>query len=205
MELTDIKILIADEDEKFRLTLKSIFLDRNIRVEEAKDGFETVKLIEDYRPDIILLALKLTGIGGIEILKKVQPLVSDSIVIIITAHGSIRTAIEATRLGIYDYIEKPIKPERILAMIDQALHAKALESENIRLKDALISEYKLIGKSEVVQNIVSFVNKAAISDANVLLTGNNGTGKDHLAQYIHLNSSRNQHQFVNVNFIGKMI
>jgi two-component system nitrogen regulation response regulator NtrX len=199
MELTDIKILIADEDEKFRLTLKSIFLDRNIRVEEAKDGFETVKLIEDYRPDIILLALKLTGIGGIEILKKVQPLVSDSIVIIITAHGSIRTAIEATRLGIYDYIEKPIKPERILAMIDQALHAKALESENIRLKDALISEYKLIGKSEVVQNIVSFVNKAAISDANVLLTGNNGTGKDHLAQYIHLNSSRNQHQFVNVN------
>ena len=199
MELTDIKVLIADEDEKFRLTLKSIFLDRNIRVEEAKDGFETVKLIEDYRPDIILLALKLTGIGGIEILKKVQPLVSDSIVIIITAHGSIRTAIEATRLGIYDYIEKPIKPERILAMIDQALHAKALESENIRLKDALISEYKLIGKSEVVQNIVSFVNKAAISDANVLLTGNNGTGKDHLAQYIHLNSSRNQHQFVNVN------
>lgn len=199
MELSDIKILIADVDEKFRLTLKTIFLDRNIQVEEAKDGFETVKMIEEYNPDIILLALKLTGIGGIDVLKRVQSLISDSIVIIITAHSSIRTAIEATRLGIYDYVEKPIKPERVLAMIEQALHAKTLESENIRLKDALISEYKLIGKSEAVQNIINFVNKAAISDANVLITGNNGTGKDHLAQYIHLRSARNQHQFVNVN------
>ena len=199
MELNDIKILIADEDDKFRSTLKTIFLDRNIRVEEAKDGFETVKMVEEHKPEIILLALKLTGIGGIEILKKVQSLLSDTIIIIITAYGSIRTAIEATRLGIYDYIEKPIKPERILAMIEQALHAKTLENENIRLKDALISEYKLIGKSSAIQNIYNFVNKAAASDANVLITGNNGTGKDHLAQYIHLSSARNQHQFVNVN------
>lgn len=199
MELTDIKVLIADEDDNFRSTLKTTFLDRNIQVEESKDGFETVKMVEEHKPEIILLALKLTGIGGIEILKKVQSLISDTIIIIITAYGSIRTAIEATRLGIYDYIEKPIKPERILTMIEQALHAKALESENIRLKDALISEYRLIGKSNAVKNIFDFVQKAATSDANVLITGNNGTGKDHLAQYIHLKSARDQHPFVNVN------
>lgn len=199
MELNDIKILIADDDDKFRSTLKTIFLDQNFQVKEAANGFETINLIEEENPDIVLLELKLPGLNGIEILKKTQPFISETIIIIITEHGSIRSAIEASRLGIFDYIEKPIKPEQVLTTIEHALHTKALEDENIRLKDALISEYKLIGKSSAMQNIHNFVKKAATSDANVLITGNNGTGKDHLAQYIHLSSARNQHQFVNVN------
>ncbi len=194
-----IKILIADDDNKFRSALKTIFLGRSFQIVESDNGHDTLNKIEKEKPDIILLELKLPDLNGIEILNRAKSYIEGKIVIIITAHGSVRSAIEASRLGIYDFIEKPIQPEQVFSTIEHVLHTKKLEDENIRLKTALISEYKLIGKSSTMQNIQNFVKKAAISDANVLITGNNGTGKDHLAQYIHLNSSRNQNQFVNVN------
>ena len=146
-----------------------------------------------------MLELKLPDINGIEILDRAKSSLEGKIVIIITAHGSVRSVMEASRLGIYDFIEKPIKSEQVFSMIEHVLHNKELEDENVRLKSALINEYKLIGKSSAMQTIHNFVKKAAMSGANVLITGNNGTGKDHLAQYIHLNSQRNQHPFVNVN------
>ena len=199
METNHIKILVADDDKKFRSALKTVFLDRGFQVIESDNGADALNKIEVEKPDIILLELKLPEINGIEILNKAKSVIEGKIVIIITAQGSVRSAMEASRLGIYDFIEKPITPEQVYSTIEHVLHAKELEDENIRLRMALISEYKLIGKSNAMQNIQNFVKKAATSDANVLITGNNGTGKDHLAQYIHLNSQRNQHPFVNVN------
>lgn len=199
MNLADLKILIADTDAKFRSSIKNLFTDHGINITETSSGLETIKIINDEKPDIVLMGLKFPNVNGLEILKKAQAEISGKIVIIITEHGSIRSAMEAARLGIYDYIEKPVNPEQIFTILEHALHTRELEDENIRLKNALIGEYKLIGRSSATQNILNFVKKAAVSDANVLITGNNGTGKDHLAQYIHLNSSRNQYPFVNVN------
>jgi len=194
-----IKILLADEDKKFRSALKTILLDRSFQVIESETGSDTITKINTDNPDIVLLELKLPEINGIEILNQTRSSLEGKTVIIITAHGSVRSAMQASRLGIYDFIEKPIKPEQVFSIIEHLLHTKKLEDENIRLKTALINEYKLIGRSSAMQSIHTFVQKATASDANVLITGNNGTGKDHLAQYIHLNSQRNQYPFVNVN------
>lgn len=199
MEPSHNKILIADNDEKFRSALKKVLLDRSFQVVESSNGADTLNKIDEEKLDIILLELKLPDINGMEILNRAKSSLEGKIIIIITAHGSVRSAMEASRLGVDDFIEKPIHPEQVFSTIEHLLHTKELEDENIRLKTALIGEYKLIGKSDALQDIQNFVKKTATSKANVLITGNNGTGKDHLAQYIHLNSHRNQHPFVNVN------
>ncbi|MEJ2052595.1 MAG: sigma-54 dependent transcriptional regulator [Calditrichaceae bacterium] len=196
---SDSKILIADADKTVRSNLKKVFEDKNFTIFEADNGRDTLRIIKSESPDVLISELQLNEIDGIEIIRRTQPLLINSIVIILTDHASINSAMEAGRLGIHEFIEKPVQPEQVLAIVNKAITKLNTEQSAHIISDELINEFKLIGKSAVMQNIHNFVKKAAASEANVLITGNNGTGKDHLAQYIHLKSARRQEPFINVN------
>jgi len=192
-------ILIADDDQKIRLLLSEILEENGYQTSEAADGLQVLDILNNSAPDLVLLDLKMPGIDGLEVLKRVEKLKLSTQFIVITAHGTIRTAIEATRLGAYDFIEKPIEEDRILLMIQKALRNIQLESENISLKEALFSEFEIIGESEAILNVKAVIQKAAAIETTVLITGSNGTGKDLIARNIHLHSNRANKPFVNLN------
>ena len=192
-------ILIADDDQRIRYLLKEILEDNKYKAYEAADGYEALSVIKSNRIDLVLLDLKMPGIDGMQVLKQAQELEQSPFFIVITAHGTIRTAIDATRFGAYDFIEKPIEEDRILLLLDKALNTKLLEQENIQLKKALYTEYEIIGSSPQNQEIKNKIKIAAATEATVLISGNNGTGKDLVARNIHLQSSRAANKFININ------
>ena len=197
--MIDETILIADDDQKIRFLLSEILEENGYKTLQASDGYQVLEILSNTASDLVLLDLKMPGIDGLEVLKRAENLKTKTKFIVITAHGTIRTAIEATRLGAYDFIEKPIEEDRILLIIQKALKTKQLEAENISLKEALYGEYEIIGNSRPIQNVKNIIQKATAVDTTVLITGNNGTGKDLIARNIHLHSARSNKRFVNLN------
>ena len=193
------KIIIADDDQRIRYLLKEILTEHGYDTLEASDGYEVLNVFKSTVPDLVLLDLKMPGIDGMAVLNKLSDRLQKTIIIVITAHGTIRNAIEATKLGVYDIIEKPIDKDHLLLIIENALKSKQLEQDNLRLRDVLFGEYSLIGNSPAMQRLRKFIYKAASVNVNVLLTGNNGTGKDLVAKNIHLHSARSSEEFVMVN------
>jgi two-component system nitrogen regulation response regulator NtrX len=194
-----VKILIADDDLHIRSLLTEILTEQNYDVFEAIDGIHTLQQIKEIKPDLLLLDLKMPGLNGLEVIRQMTKFNYQCAVIVITAHGTIQSALEAIRHGVYDYIEKPISEERILLTIQNALKNKKLETENLYLRDTLFDEYKVIGDSESTRHIRQWINQIAQIDENIILTGSNGTGKDLIAQNIHLHSTRYKNPFIILN------
>ncbi|KKM62124.1 hypothetical protein LCGC14_1524840 [marine sediment metagenome] len=195
-------ILIADDDENLRRIIEYNLSNKGYRVLLASNGEEALDIFKNDDVDIAVTDIKMEKIDGIELLEEIKKLKSNALVIMITAHGSIETAVKAMKLGAHDYITKPFDRDELQIVIEKALNLQSLMVENIRLRQELTDRFSLnnvIGVSSKMKKIYDLVARVAKSDSTVLLQGESGTGKELIARAIHFNSSRAEKPFVTVN------
>ena len=193
------KILIIDDERSIRATLKEILEFEKYLVETAQDGIEGYKMAEETNFDLIFCDIKMPKIDGIETLKKIVENNILSPVIMISGHGDIETAVQTLKIGAFDYIEKPLDLNRVLTCVRNALNNNHLKKENTILKRKIKSKSEIIGQSPEIKSILELITKVANSNARVLITGSNGTGKELVASQIHEKSSRYKNLFVEIN------
>tara|TARA_B100000965_G_scaffold294678_1_gene252658 strand:- start:873 stop:2048 length:1176 start_codon:yes stop_codon:yes gene_type:complete len=193
------KILIIDDERSIRATLKEILEFEKYLVETAQDGIEGYKMAEEKNFDLIFCDIKMPKIDGIETLKKIVENSILSPVVMISGHGDIETAVKTLKIGAFDYIEKPLDLNRVLTCVRNALDNNHLKKENTILKSKIKSKSEIIGQSPEIKSILELINKVANSNARVLITGSNGTGKELVANQIHEKSTRNKNLFVEIN------
>ena len=195
------KILLIEDEEPIRRVLSKILTEENkgydiTESEDGKDGF--LKLTKDDY-DLVLCDIKMPKMDGVEVLQNIRENGINVPFIMLTGHGNISTAVEAMKAGAFDFISKPPDLNRLLTSVRNALEIKNLVTENIKLKKRIAKKYKIIGESEAINKIHIMVEKVAPTDARVLITGNNGTGKELVAHYLHKKSKRSSESFVEVN------
>ncbi len=194
-------ILVIDDQQSIRKTLREILEYENFQVDEAEDGLKGLDLVKTHTYDVILCDIKMPKMDGIEFLEHVSEVNADVPVIMISGHGNIETAVEALKKGAYDYIAKPIDLPRLLVTLRNAMERKSLVTETRQLKRK-VSKSKvreMIGASEPIIKIKELIEKVAPTDARVLVTGSNGTGKELVARWIHELSPRANGPMVEVN------
>jgi DNA-binding NtrC family response regulator len=195
------KILIIEDEDAIRRVLKKILLEeeQNYTVEEAEDGLLGIELIKKNKYDLILCDIKMPKMDGLEVLSACQKLNPDLPVVMISGHGDLETAVETMRMGAFDYISKPPDLNRLLNTVRIALDHTQLAQENKQLKKKVSKQFEMIGKSEELEQIKSMIDKVAPTEARVLITGENGTGKELVAHWLHEKSERNKGPFIEVN------
>ncbi|MEO1076328.1 MAG: response regulator, partial [Bacteroidota bacterium] len=198
------KILIADDEAPIRRTLRDILEYEGYDIEEAADGAEALKLAKTGEHDLMLLDIKMPKRDGMEVLETLSGTDLGLPVVMISGHGTVETAVEATRLGAVDFIEKPPDLNRLLVTVRSALEKSQLETENKRLRQAVadVSHDELtpiIGESQAIQHITGTIERVAPTEARVLITGEAGTGKELVARWIHHQSARSEGPLVEVN------
>ena len=196
------KILIVDDELSVRTSLKEWFLEEGFTVETAESGEDALNKMHTGPYDLILLDIKMPGMDGITLQKKIKEIDEDAIIIIMTAYASVDTAVEALKLGAFDYVTKPFDPDDLSQLIRNALKQKELTSENVQLKEK-ISELSgvddIIGQSEEMKRVFEMVDTVAETDSTVLIRGESGTGKELIARAIHSRSKRRYFPIVAVN------
>jgi two-component system nitrogen regulation response regulator NtrX len=193
-------ILIVEDNHNFRELVKEYLLDENYHVLSAENGEQTRAILQsDAAIDLLLLDLRLPDVDGMQILDEVLIGRPNTAVIVISAHGNIATAVEAVKKGAYDFLQKPISPERLLLTVQRALDFLDTKREKETLLEDMKNKYRLIGVSPVMKRILSIIDRVARTKTTVLITGESGTGKELVARAIHLNSDRAALQFVEVN------
>lgn len=192
-------ILIIDDEPGIRTVLSDIVRDENHQVLTGADGFEGLAILKEELVDLVILDVWLPNMGGIDVLKEIKKEYPDIEVIMISGHANIDIAVKAVKLGAYDFLEKPLSLDKIINLIANALKLEELKKENAILKSAILLEDKMIGSSEPMQKVWTRINQSASSNAKILITGGNGTGKELIAREIHRNSSRSTGPFVEVN------
>jgi two-component system nitrogen regulation response regulator NtrX len=192
-------ILIVDDEENIRFSLRGGLEDEGYTVLLADSGEEALQLMEKQDVDLILLDIWMPGKDGLEVLEELKNNGSSIPVIIMTGHGSIDTAVRATRLGALDFIEKPLDLNKIIITLNNTLHLKALEEENALLREKTEKDDEIIGNSPAIRKLKEQIDMAAPSDAWVLILGENGTGKELVARRLHKKSIREGNPFVEVN------
>src|SRR5690554_3934401 len=193
------KILIIDDEKIIRDTLKEILEYEKYEIFEAQDGEEGLNMIENQEFDLVLCDVKMPKMDGIEVLDKANAMERSPQFIMISAHGSIETAVEATKKGAFDFIPKPPDLNRLLLTVRNALEKKNLITETTALKKKLSRKYDMVGNSRSLQQVKETIEKVAPTDARVLITGANGTGKELVAHWIHQKSNRANAPFIAVN------
>lgn len=194
------QILIIDDEAGIRDTLAMIFEYEKHTVTTAESGTEAVKFISEGTPvDCILLDVKMPGMDGLETLQKIRQIRQDVPVIMISGHGTIETAVEATKLGAFDFLEKPPDREKLLLVVRNATQKRQLETQVKLMREKLQGKETMLGASPAMRNIRAMIDRVAPTEARVLITGENGTGKELVARAIHSGSKRAQMPFVEVN------
>ena len=192
-------ILIVDDEKSIRDTLKEILEYEKYEVSEVGDGEEAWEAISNGRFDVVLCDIKMPKMDGIELLDKVVSEGIDTPFIMISAHGTIETAVDATKKGAYDFIQKPPDLNRLLLTVRNALDKSNLQVETKTLKKKISKSYDIIGESEPIKEIKNTIEKVAPTDARVLITGENGTGKELVAHWLHEKSQRSSSPLIEVN------
>lgn len=193
------KILIIDDEKVIRSTLKEILEYEKFQVSEAQDGLEGLAKIQEEDFDLVLCDVKMPKMDGLEVLAKVKAMDKAPQFIMISAHGSIETAVEATKKGAFDFIPKPPDLNRLLLTVRNALDKKNLVTETKVLKKKLSKKFDMVGESSAIRLVKETIEKVAPTDARVLITGPNGTGKELVAHWLHQKSNRASEPFVAVN------
>lgn len=202
------RILIIDDEENMRHMLTSLLSEFGYRVESVPDGHLAIEQIKNTRYNYIFCDIRMPRMDGMMFLKSAGDRLKDSCVIMMSAYGTIDNAVEAMKLGAYDYISKPFKPDEVLLTLKKAEERERLKDENIQLKERIQAiEGKsgfanMIGKSKVMQSVFDLAAKASQYDTTVLITGDSGTGKELIARGIHSQSNRSKNHLITVNCAG---
>ena len=193
------KILVIDDERSIRNSMKDILQYEGHEVVLAENGMEGLVSVKSEKPDIVFCDIKMPKMEGLAVLERIKEFSADTPVIMISGHGTIDTAIEAIRKGAYDFIEKPLDLNRILITIKNATDKHLLIHETKTLKNKVSKKYDMIGNSEALNHIRAMIDKVAVSDARILVTGPNGSGKELVAHQLHELSHRKDNAFVEVN------
>jgi two-component system, NtrC family, nitrogen regulation response regulator NtrX len=193
------RILVIDDEAEIRRSVRMILEYEGYDVIEAASGPEGLTMAEREAPDLVFLDVKMPGMDGLEVLQRIKALNEAVPVVIISGHGTVSTAVEATKAGAFDFIEKPLASERVLVTIRNALDQTRLRDENRSLKRAVEVRHQMVGESQPLKQIWDAIKRAAPTNATVLLLGESGSGKELVARSIHRNSLRSRDRFVQVN------
>ena len=196
---TKANILITDDEQSIRNALKEILEFEDYKTLEAENGKQALEIIREKDVDLVMLDIKMKGMDGVEVLGKIKEIKPELPVIMISGHGTIKIAVEATKNGAFDFLEKPPDLNRLLTSIRNALQSRELIRENKEIRKELHGNTEIIGKSPAIQKVKEMIVKVAASNSRVLITGENGTGKELVARAIHEKSKRSARKFVDVN------
>jgi two-component system nitrogen regulation response regulator NtrX len=193
------RVLIVDDEPGIRGALSQLLEFEGYDVKAVPTAVDGLKEYERWKPHLVFLDVKMAGIDGIEALKAIRTHDPNAIVVMISGHATIQTAVEATQLGAYDILEKPLDTDRILVTLRNALQHLDLQDENLRLKERIQSRYEIVGRSYAIRAVIDKIEKVAGTPARVLITGENGTGKELVARAVHSQSTRKDGPFIEVN------
>jgi two-component system nitrogen regulation response regulator NtrX len=191
-------VLVIDDEKDIRTSLAGILEDEGYQVFCAESGLEGIDMAQHELPDLILLDIWMPGMDGLETLEQLKKVLPQVTVIMISGHGTIETAVRATKLGAFDFIEKPLSLEKVLISVANALHLQELKVENAELKRSVSADSELVGETPAIVAIREQIRRVASSSSPVLISGENGSGKDWIACSIHCNSPRRERPFVTV-------
>ncbi|WP_448382923.1 sigma-54-dependent transcriptional regulator [Desulfosoma sp.] len=194
-----VKILVVDDEPNILRSLKGVLEDEGYETVLASSGEAALEELKKEPPDVMLLDIWLPGMDGLEVLQRIKASHPTLPVIIISGHGTIETAVRATRMGAFDFVEKPLSLERVLVSIHNALQVSRLEADNLIWRQKAEKRYRITGQSPAIVRLREFIERAAPSNATVLITGENGTGKELAARSIHFLSPRKHRPLVEVN------
>jgi two-component system, NtrC family, nitrogen regulation response regulator NtrX len=193
------RVLIVDDEAGIRQALKQVLEYENLDVRVAASGGEAITLYTEFRPHLVFLDVKMAGLDGLETLTRLRDLDPGAQIVMISGHGTIATAVEATQRGAFDFLEKPLDTDRLLLTMRNALAHSELVGENARLREAAESRYMMVGESPALRGVRELISKVGPTAARVLITGENGTGKELVARALHEASPRRDSAFVEVN------
>ncbi|HUX14389.1 MAG TPA: sigma-54 dependent transcriptional regulator [Spirochaetia bacterium] len=192
-------ILIVDDESGIRDVMSAILEDEGYEVYTAEDGIVGLSLLKTEVIDLVLLDVWLPNMGGIDVLKAIKKDWPDMAVVIISGHGNVDLAVKAVKLGAFDFLEKPLSLERVVTIARNALELETLRRENLQLKSVMTFQDEITGRSAAIMRIRELIQQSAASDTRVLITGENGTGKELVAREIHRRSVRNRGPFIELN------
>ena len=193
------RLLIVDDEASIRDVLRQLFEYEGHAVAVASDGMDALSMLEGSAPDVVFLDVKMPGLDGMEVLERIRERRPHQIVVMISGHGTIDTAVEATRMGAYDFLEKPLDSDRLLLTLRNALAVHGLSARVEALQSEVMSRHEIVGNSFPIRQVVERVERVAPTDARVLITGENGTGKELVARALHGLSGRAGAPFVEIN------
>src|SRR6185503_5280442 len=193
------RILVIDDETAIREAIRMTLEYEGYRIDEARSGQEGIDKATKVDYDAILLDIKMPVLDGIEVLENLKEQKVTSPVVMVSGHGDVHTAVECTKRGAFDFLEKPLNRDKLLLTVRNAVRQRSLEEENIELKEKAEKEYQLVGGSALMAELMSQIERAAPTKATVLITGESGTGKELVAREIHRSSSRANQPFIQVN------
>jgi len=195
-------VLVADDDDSLRMVVEHTLAEEGYEVISATDGSEALKLLKEHLPDLVVADVKMPGLSGIDLLKHIKSLPAGPQVVLVTAYGSIKDAVDAMKMGAFEYVTKPFERDELKVVVARAVEMSKLARENVELRGQLIERYaisNILGQSKPMKDLFETIAKVAGSDASVLIMGESGTGKELVARAIHYNSHRSKKPFRPVN------
>ena len=193
------RVLIVDDEPGIRQALKQVLDYEGLATRTAGSGGEAISVFSEYRPHLTFLDVKMAGIDGLETLSRLRELDPHSVIVMISGHGTVQTAVDATQRGAFDFLEKPLDTDRLLVTLRNALRHVELTGENERLREVVTTRYRMVGEAAALKEVRELVAKVGPTNARVLITGENGSGKELVARALHEASARRPRPFVELN------